>query len=126
MPYDEALADRVRDVLAPTADVTEVRMFGGLAFLVRGHMVCGVTHDDLMLRLGPEGASAALARPHVRPMDFTGRPMSSMVYVGPAGVTGAALQEWVEAAAAFADRLPVKAPGNRRPRARGADPAEPR
>jgi len=109
MAYDEALAERIREVLADSADVTEQKMFGGLAFLVRGHMVCGVTHDDLMLRLGPEGAAAALNRPHVRAMDFTGRTMTSMVFVGPQGVRGRALQEWVDTAAAYADRLPPKA-----------------
>jgi len=73
MAYDQMLADRIRTVLGDTADVTEQKMFGGLAFMVRGHMVCGVVRDNLMLRLGSEGATAALGRPHVRPMDFTGR-----------------------------------------------------
>ncbi|MEP6761845.1 MAG: TfoX/Sxy family protein [Sporichthyaceae bacterium] len=108
MAYDEALAERIRDALADTADVTERKMFGGLAFMVAGHMVCGVVHDDLMLRLGPEGADAALDQPHVRPMDFTGRPMSSMVYIAPAGLGGEALVDWVNAAVAFADQLPAK------------------
>lgn len=52
--YDETLADRIREVLA-NPDLGELKMFGGLAFMVRGHMVCGVLHDDLMLRLGPHG-----------------------------------------------------------------------
>lgn len=108
MAYDETLADRIREVLGDTADVTEQKMFGGLAFMVRGHMVCGVVHDDLMLRLGPGVASAALSQTHVRPMDFTGRPMSSMVYVDPAGTLGEALDEWVHAAVAHADQLPPK------------------
>jgi TfoX/Sxy family transcriptional regulator of competence genes len=107
MAFDETLADRMRDVLADTADVTEQKMFGGLAFMVRGHMVCGVIHDDLMLRLGPD-ASTALSRPHVRPMDFTGRPMSSMVYIEPAGVAGESLGDWVTAAVVHAAQLPPK------------------
>ncbi len=115
MAYDEMLADRIRDVLADTADVTEQKMFGGLAFMVRRHMVCGVMHDDLMLRLGPNAASAALRHAHVRPMDFTGRPMSSMVYVEPAGARGEALDDWVHTAVAHADRLPPKATKTRRP-----------
>jgi TfoX/Sxy family transcriptional regulator of competence genes len=114
MAYDETLADRIREVLADTADVTEQKMFGGLAFMVRGHMVCGVVRDDLMLRLGPEGATAALSKPHVRPMDFTGRPMSSMVYVSPAGAHGETLDGWLHAAVAHADRLPPKARRSRR------------
>ncbi len=114
MAYDETLADRIRDVLADRPDVREQKMFGGLAFMVRGHMVCGVVHGDLMLRLGPDRATAALSRPHVRPMDFTGRPMSSMIYVAPAGVAGAALDDWVQAAVAHADQLPPKTSKTRR------------
>ncbi len=107
MSYDEDLADRVRAVLPP-ADVTERQMFGGLAFMLDGHMFCGVVKEDLMLRLGPDGAERALEQPHVRPMDFTGRPMKGMVFVEPGGLEGAALRRWVEAAAAFTRGLPPK------------------
>jgi TfoX/Sxy family transcriptional regulator of competence genes len=115
MAYDETLADRIREVLADTADVTEQKMFGGLAFMVHGHMVCGVVGDDLMLRLGPDVAGTALARPHVRPMDFTGRTMKSMVYVEPAGTDGEALEDWLRAAVTHADQLPPKTKKPRRP-----------
>ena len=81
MAYDEDLADRVRAALPDGEEVTERRMFGGLAFMLGGHMFCGVVKDTLMLRLGPEGAARALGQPHVRPMDFTGRPMKGMVFV---------------------------------------------
>ena len=83
-------------------------MFGGLAFMVDGHMACGIAGDDLMLRLGPEGAEAALKRPHVRPMDFTGRPMTGMVFVAKSGLRGASLGRWVTAATTFARTLPPK------------------
>jgi len=121
MPYDEALAERIRDVLADTPNVIELKMFGGLAFMVRGHMACGVVRDDLMMRLGQDGAAAALERPHVRPMDFTGRPMSSMVYVEPAGTDGEQLDDWVHAGIAYADQLapkPTKPRRNARPAGR--------
>ena len=118
MPYDVVLAERIRETLADTPDVTELTMFGGLAFMVRGHMVCGVVRDDLMLRLGTDAAVAALDRPNVRPMDFTGRPMSSMVYVEPTGTDGELLEGWVLAAVAHTDRLPPK---SRKPR-RSASP----
>jgi TfoX/Sxy family transcriptional regulator of competence genes len=109
MAYDEALADRVRATLAGTPDVTERKMFGGLAFMVRGHMVCGIVREDLMLRLGEDGADAALEREHVRPMDFTGRPMHSMVFVAPAGLEpNAELDRWVAEAVRFAATLPPK------------------
>jgi TfoX/Sxy family transcriptional regulator of competence genes len=108
MAYDEQLADRIRDILEGRSGVGERKMFGGLAFMLDGNMCCGVVGDDLMLRLGREGAVAALERPHVRPMDFTGRPITTMVYVGPEGVSGGSLRRWVETAAAFARTLPPK------------------
>ena len=109
MAYDEVLADRIRDVLATTAGVSERKMFGGLAFSINGNMACGVIGFDLMLRLGEEGADSALEQPHVRPMDFTGRPMASMVYVAAAGVaTRDALETWVGRGVAFAASLPPK------------------
>ena len=108
MAYDEDLADRIRAVLPPADAVTERQMFGGLAFMLSGHMFCGVVRDTLMVRLGPGAAGRALNQPHVRPMDFTGRPMKGMVFVEPGGLRGAALQEWVDTAAAFARALPPK------------------
>jgi TfoX/Sxy family transcriptional regulator of competence genes len=111
--YDEDLASRVRAVLPPAKAVTERQMFGGLAFMLGGHMFCGVVRDTLMVRLGPDGADRALNRPHVRPMDFTGRPMKGMVFVEPAGLHGAAVREWVAAAAAFARELPPKPAASR-------------
>ena len=108
MAYDEKLADRVRGILGTDAGFSERKMFGGLAFMLDGHMCCGVVGDELMLRLGADGADAALERSHVRPMDFTGRTMSSMVYVAQEGLRGAALRKWVEAAAGFVRTLPPK------------------
>jgi TfoX/Sxy family transcriptional regulator of competence genes len=109
MAYDEDLADRIRDALADRDDVTERKMFGGLAFLVSGNMCCGVIGSDAMLRLGADAADAALDEPHTRPMDFTGRPMKNMVYVGPAGLEDrAAVRGWVDRALAFATSLPPK------------------
>ncbi|NUK33776.1 TfoX/Sxy family protein [Streptomyces lunaelactis] len=108
MPYDEALAERVRETLPPTDDVSERKMFGGLAFLTGGHMFCGVVHDELMIRLGPDGATEALQRPGVRPMDFTGRISKSMVFVARDALAGPALADWIAQAAAYARSLPPK------------------
>jgi len=110
MAYDDELAARIRAVLPVGAPVTERQMFGGLAFMVGGHMFCGVVKDTLMVRLGPEAADRALEQPHVRPMDFTGRPMTGMVFVEPAGLAGSALQQWVHDAADHARSLPPKQP----------------
>jgi TfoX/Sxy family transcriptional regulator of competence genes len=83
MAYDEALAERIRAVLADRDNVTEQKMFGGIAFMISDRMAVGVIHDDLMVRVGPDAHDDAVARPHVRPMDFTRRPMRGFVYVAP-------------------------------------------
>jgi hypothetical protein len=79
-------------------------MFGGLAFMVSGGMACGVVGDELMARVGPRRYEEALRRPHARPMDFTGRPLRGMVYVGADGIrTAAALKKWIREVVAFAE-----------------------
>jgi TfoX N-terminal domain len=106
--YDEDLADRVRAVLPAEELVTERRMFGGLTFMLRGHMCCGIVGDTLMVRLGQGASDRALDHPHVRPMDFTGRPAKGMVFVEPGGLHGAELRAWIDAATAFVRTLPPK------------------
>lgn len=109
MAYDEALADRVRDVLAPRADLTERKMFGGIAFMIGGNMAVGVIEDELMVRLDPADAEQALAEPSVRPMDFTGRPMRGMVFVDSVRTASDDdLAAWVDAGADPATSLPSK------------------
>jgi len=109
MPYDEATADRVRAALKRTRGLAEKKMFGGIAFLINGHMACGVLDKTLVLRLGNEGAAEALNEKHTRPMDFTGKPMKSMLYVEPAGFSSDdALKSWVRQAVTFARALPPK------------------
>lgn len=117
MAYDERLAERVRAVLADHDGVSERKMFGGLAFLVDGKMCVGVIGNELMVRSGPTQHEAALKKPHARPMDFTGRPMTGMIYVAPAGVArGTALKRWVELGIAGAAASPVsKRPRKKRP-----------
>jgi TfoX/Sxy family transcriptional regulator of competence genes len=107
--YDETLAARIREALRGQDAVTERKMFGGIAFMVGGNMACGVVHDDLMVRVGPDAHDAAVAQPHVRPMDFAKRPMRGMVYVDPDGVSTAEdLARWVRAGATMAASLPPK------------------
>ena len=109
MAYDEKLAERVRAALSRKQGVSERSMFGGLAFMVNGNMCCGVVGSDLMLRLGKAGAAKALGEKHARPMDFTGRPMRTMVYVEPAGLRAeAGLRAWIDRAVTFARTLPAK------------------
>jgi TfoX/Sxy family transcriptional regulator of competence genes len=106
--YDENLAARVRTLLAHRTDVGERKMFGGLTFMVAGHMCCGVNGDELIVRLDPDGEADALAEPDARPMDFTGRPMRGFVTVQPEGLKGAQLNQWVREAVARAESLPPK------------------
>ena len=109
MAYDEAVAKRVRNALGKTPDIVEKRMFGGIAFMLRGNMCCGVIGDRLMLRVGAKGYETALSRPHAKPMDFTGRPMKGLVYVEPAGFASPRdLKKWIEKAMEFALSLPAK------------------
>ena len=109
MAFDEALAARVRKSLGERPGLSERKMFGGLAFLLHGNMCCGVTNDDLMVRVGLDGREPALTRPHARPMDFTGRPMKAFVYVGPEGTrTDHDLRVWIARGLAFDKSLPKK------------------
>jgi hypothetical protein len=107
--YDKELAGRVRDELALESDLTERRMFGGLAFMLRGNMCCGIVGEEPMVRVGPREHASALAAPHARPMDFTGRPMVGMVYVGRDGLAAEGDRRgWVQRGATFARSLPPK------------------
>jgi hypothetical protein len=105
--FDEGLAQRIRELLDERADVAEKRMFGGLAFLVGGHMAVGVVGEELIVRVGPDGHAGALRRPHARPMDFTGRPMKGFVFVATDGFEADAdLRVWVARGVRFATSLP--------------------
>jgi hypothetical protein len=109
MAYDESVAARLRIHFADRDDVVEKKMFGGIAFMVRGHMCVGVVRDELMARVGPDQHAAAITRPNARPMDFTGRPMKGFIYVAPQGfATASALSDWVRLCEAFVSTLPPK------------------
>jgi TfoX/Sxy family transcriptional regulator of competence genes len=96
MSFDEGLAQRVRDILAEECSFKERRMFGGLAFMVNGHMCCGIVDENLVVRVGVEAYVEALTQPDVRPMDFTGRPMKGFVYLRAPGYrTTANLRKWI-------------------------------
>ena len=96
MAYDEQLAKRIRQVFGARRDIAERRMFGGLAFLLRGRMCCGIVGCDLMVRVADDKLDVVMRGRHVRPMDFTGRPLRGFVYVSPAGFrTAAALRTWL-------------------------------
>lgn len=116
MAYDESLARRIRTALIDAPAVTEKKMFGGIAFLQRGHMAVGVSGSALMARVGKPGYADALAREHVRVMDFTGRPLGGYVYVDPPGIASdAQLGFWLRASLDFVATLPPKVPKLARP-----------
>lgn len=110
MAYDEDLAERVRELMAMTAGVDEKRMFGGLAFLVHGHMaVCVSGAGGLMVRVPAEDTAALLTRAHVEPMIMAGRQTRGWVRVATAGVTTKRqLQPWVIRGVEYASSLPPK------------------
>lgn len=118
MAYDEGLAERVRGILDDRDDVSEKKMFGGIAFMVRGHMCVGIVKDDLMVRVGPEAHEHLIRQPHARPMDFTGRPMKGFLYVASPGLgADVDLERWVGHGLQYAMSLPAKpASGARVPR----------
>lgn len=104
--FDEALAARLRGAVEKHGKVREVKMMGGLCFMLDGHMAAGVIGDKLVLRVGKAAHAGALKQPHVSLMTFTGRPLGGFVYVAKAGVkTGPALQRWVKQAATFTKTL---------------------
>ncbi|HUA72260.1 MAG TPA: TfoX/Sxy family protein [Solirubrobacteraceae bacterium] len=110
MGFDEDLARRIREQFAGEGGVTEKAMFGGLAFLLRGNMAVGISNGgELIVRVGPDGTEGALARPHTRPFDMTGRPMKGWIVVAPEGVwTRQQLGAWVRRGVGFAHTLPPK------------------
>ncbi len=90
-------------------------MFGGIAFMINDHMCCGIVKTDLMLRLSPEAVVTGLRGRHTRPMDFTGKPMNSMLFVNSEGSdSDEALHERVESALTFVLSLPAKKPAVRK------------
>ncbi|RYG85153.1 TfoX family protein [bacterium] len=109
MAYDEAIAERVRRALARREEIVEQKMFGGLAFLCRGRICCCVGKGEILLRLGDAGAERAMSAPGTRPVAFSGRPINSMVWLGPVAFeTDAQLRAWLKRSLAFLDAQPAK------------------
>jgi TfoX/Sxy family transcriptional regulator of competence genes len=110
MAYDEGLETRVRNILEKEGVEYELKyMFGGVAFMIRGHMSVGIVKEDLLVKVGKEANDAAMEEPHTRPMDFTQKTMKGFIFVEPAGTRiGASLIKWVKKGMAFAASQPVK------------------
>lgn len=110
LAFDEQLAGRVRKRLGRRAGLSEKRMFGGLAFLLNGNMCCGVHGQELIVRLDPAETDEALAEPHTRVFDLSGRPMKGgWILVKPTGLADdKALAKWVRVGVDYASALPKK------------------
>jgi len=111
MAYDKGLADRLDEHFRDRPDVEVKRMFGGLCYMVTNHMCCGIVGEALMARVGPENYRQCLALPHVKEMDFTGKPLGGFVYVSPEAFAGDdELASWIERCESFIRTLPPKIP----------------
>jgi TfoX/Sxy family transcriptional regulator of competence genes len=118
MAIDEDLAARMRAALAGTGSLREVRMFGGLCFMLNGNMVAGTSNRGLLVRVGKDRQADALAR-GAKPMAMTGRPMEGYVFVDPPSNDDGALHDWLDLAVAFVQTLPPKAAKAKSGRRRG-------
>lgn len=109
MAYSEKLAEQLEKILADESHITQKKMFGGLCFLYKGNMLCGVVGEQLMARVGPSQYEQCLAKPYARAMDFTSRPMKGMIFIGQGGLKDShSIQKWVECCLKFVRFLPSK------------------
>ena len=110
MAYDEDLADRIRELVADQPGLTEKRMFGGLAFLIGGHMaVAASSKGGLMVRVEPDQTDALRGKPHTGPFEMRGRELRGWLRVDVEGVrTKRQLEPWVRRGVDYARSLPAK------------------
>jgi hypothetical protein len=110
MAYDEVLAERIRELVEGEPGLTEQKMFGGLAFLIGGHMAVAASgQGGLMVRVNPDDTEALIARPHARSFEMRGRAMQGWLRVDAEGVrTKRQLEPWVKRGVAYARSLPAK------------------
>jgi TfoX/Sxy family transcriptional regulator of competence genes len=107
MPYDARLDERIGGMIADWGTARK-KMFGGTCHLINGNMMCGVYREYLILRLGEKQGRAALAKPHTKPFDITGRPMKGWIMVEQTGLSDAALETWLHRAREYVETLPPK------------------
>ena len=109
MPFNEALAERIRQGLAHKKGVTEKKLFGCFCFLLHGNVCVGVWKQSLLVRVGADEYADALKEPCVREFDITGKPLTGLVVVDPAGIqTDEQLKDWIQRAVAFVSKLRAK------------------
>ena len=109
MGTDDDLAGRVRAGLKGTGAIHEIKMFGGIGFMLNGNLVAGASKRGLLLRVGKDRQEDALARPGARPMEMRGRTMDGYIFVDPPALSDGALNTWLQMALSFVRTLPRKA-----------------
>ena len=119
MLTDQQLSESVRTALAGAGMVREVKMFGGIGFMLNGNLVVAASKRGLLVRVGRERQADALVRAGARPMVMRERTMDGYIYVDPPALTSRAVQSWVRLALDFVQTLPPKKPGAKRARAKG-------
>jgi len=108
MPFDDTLADRIRECLDRRKGIHEKKLFGCACFMLDGNVLVGVWKESLVARVGPDEYEEALLEPHVRVFDITGRPMKGWIEVEPEGIEDDnQLNGWIERAWAFVSELPA-------------------
>ena len=118
MSADQDLVTRIRAILAKAGQISEMRMFGGNAFMLNGNMLASSSKRGLMLRVGKDQAASALTRPGTRQIEMRGRPMEGYIRVDPAGLDDKSLREWLELATSFVQTLPAKSAKTKAKRAK--------
>ena len=116
MLTDQQLAESVRTALSGADVVREVKMFGGIGFMLNGNLVAAASKRGLLVRVGGERQGDALARAGARPMVMRGRTMDGYIYVDPPALTGRAVQAWLRLAIDFVHTLPPKKTAAKRTR----------
>ncbi|HEV2551005.1 MAG TPA: TfoX/Sxy family protein [Stellaceae bacterium] len=118
MAVNDDLAARMRAILGAAGAVREVKMFGGLCFMLNGNMVAGTSKRGLLVRVGKDRQAGALTRSGAKPMQISGRPMQGYVFVDPPPADEAGLRGWLDLAVAFVKTLPPKPAKPRRKKTR--------
>ena len=110
MTLEQDLAARVRVTLTGAGAIREVKMFGGIGFMMNGNLIAGASKRGLLARVGKDRQRDALARPGARPMVMRGRTMEGYVYVDPPALDDRGLRAWLQLAREFVQTLPAKPP----------------
>ena len=110
MAYSVKLEERITNLLKSKKDLVKKKMFGGVCFMLKDKMFCGIVKDDLMVRCLEDDYESLLKKPHARQMDFTGKPMKGFLYISSEGIkTDAKLNKWIDTGIEFALKsLPKK------------------